>query len=222
MLPLLGLMAFSHVALADSTQPTVLSALVAEERGGVLTLEAESFYKQTATKKRAWHTTSAAVAPTSIEPDSDEAHLVGASGGAYVECLPDTRRTHADKLVKGESFSNQPGLVAILHYKVRFHLPGRYYVWARAYSTGSEDNGIHVGLNGRWPESGQRMQWCDGKNSWKWESKQRTEKEHCGKPYKIYLDIYEPGEHELLVSMREDGFELDKLMLTRNRDFRPE
>ena len=109
--------------------------------------------------------------------------------------------------------------MAVLHYKVHFSTPGRYYVWVRAYSTGSEDNGLHVGIDGTWPESGQRLQWCDGKRSWRWESKQRTQKEHCGEPYKIYLDIENPGEHTIEFSMREDGFEFDKWLMTTNREF---
>ena len=89
---------------------------------------------------------------------------------------------------------------------------------ARAHSTGSEDNGLHVGLDGEWPESGQRLQWCQGKQQWWWESKQRTEKQHCGEPYKIYLDIEQPGEHVISFSMREDGFEFDKWFMTQDRD----
>ncbi len=186
-----------------------------------MSIEAESFYKQTRAEKRAWHITSTVVAPA-LADDGDANHAEGASGGAYVECLPDTRRTHADKLILDENIAKLPGVMAVLHYRVRFATPGRYYVWARAYSTGSEDNGIHVGLDGQWPESGQRMQWCQGKNSWRWESRQRTEKEHCGEPFKIYLDIEKPGEHEIMVSMREDGFELDKLLLINATDRRPD
>jgi hypothetical protein len=67
------------------------------------------------------------------------------------------------------------------------------------------------------------MQWCDGKDSWRWESKQRTEKNHCGEPHMIYLDVDKAGEHEVMFSMREDGFEFDKLILTLDRDYeRPE
>ncbi len=77
---------------------------------------------------------------------------------------------------------------------------------------------MHVGIDGDWPASGQRMQWCTGKQSWHWESKQRTEQEHCGEPYKIYLDIEQPGEHTIAFSMREDGFEFDKWMMTTDRD----
>ncbi len=133
--------------------------------------------------------------------------------------LPDTRRTHADKLIPGENFSPQAGKMAILSYKVQITNPGRYYVWVRAYSTGGEDNGLHVGIDGQWPASGQRLQWCNGKQSWHWESKQRTEQEHCGEPYKIYFDIEQPGGHTIHFSMREDGFEFDKWLMTKDREF---
>lgn len=207
---------------ADLTRPRAGPDLVFEERDGLVAIEAEHFHKQTLTEKRAWHLTSPRHTPA-VTPDGDPPHLEGASGGAYLEILPDTRRTHDDPLIHGENFSNQPGRIGVLHYKVHFQNPGRYYVWVRAYSTGTEDNGIHVGLNGNWPASGQRLQWCDGKHSWRWESQQRTEREHCGEPYLIYLDIPTAGEHEVQFSMREDGFEFDKFLLTTNREFaRPE
>ena len=131
-----------------------------------------------------------------------------------LQALPDTRRTHDDKLIRGENFSDVPGEMAVLTYRVRFPAPGRYYVWIRAYSTGTEDNGIHVGLNGSWPESGKRMQWCEGKNAWTWASKQRTAANHCGEPGKIWLDVPSAGEHTVQFSMREDGFRFDQFRLT--------
>jgi hypothetical protein len=167
---------------------------------------------------RKWYVTSTARKPQ-VFPDGDESHEVSASGGAYIEILPDTRRNDSNKLIQGENFSNEPGKLAVLVYPVQFNTTGRYYVWVRAYSTGSEDNGLHVGLDGTWPESGQRLQWCEGKNSWQWESKQRTNEQHCGEPYKIYLDIENPGLHTIEFSMREDGFEFDKWLMTKNRDF---
>ena len=141
----------------------------------------------------------------------------------YLKLLPDTRASHDDKLIKGENFSNEPGKLAILSYPIEFENPGRYYVWVSAYSQNSEDNGIHVGLDGEWPESGQRMQWCKGKNTWRWDSMQRTEKVHCGVPGQIYLDIKEPGTHTVQFSMREDGFAMDQFLLTTDANFqRPE
>lgn len=216
------LAAGAALAAADFTRPIAGPNLVFEELDGLVAIEAEHFVAQTQTEKRGWHITSPESVPN-VQPDGDPPHLAGASGGAYVECLPDTRRTHGDKLIQGENFSNEPGKLAVLHYRVHFNTPGRYYVWVRAYSTGSEDNGLHVGIDGQWPESGQRMQWCEGKNSWRWESKQRTQTEHCGVPHAIYLDVAEAGEHEILFSMREDGFEFDKFLLTTNRQLaRPE
>lgn len=197
----------------------VLSILIAVSSAPALDLavEAESFVRQTEDSVRQWRLTSTAEQPTA-EKDGDPSHHATASGGAYLEILPDTRRTHGDKLVVGESFSNEPGKVGVLDYEVDFPEAGRYYVWVRAYSTGSEDNGIHVGLNGEWPDTGQRMQWCDGKQKWFWESKQRTAAEHCGVPHQIYLDVPTAGKHTVSFSMREDGFEFDKFLLTTDRE----
>jgi hypothetical protein len=206
------------IQAADLQAPIVSEDVVFAERDSFVAVEAEHFFQQTLTDVRAWYLTTSKDAPTTT-PDGDPAHVGGASGGAYLELLPDTRRTHADKLIKGQNFSNEPGEVAVLHYRVQFAKAGRYYVWVRAHSTGTEDNGLHVGIDGTWPESGRRMQWCAGKQAWHWESKQRTEKEHCGVPHQIYLDIAKPGEHVVHFSMREDGFEFDKWLLTTDRDF---
>lgn len=208
----------SRVLTQAGSQPIVSPDLVFEEKNGVVAVEAEHFYQQDLTRKRAWRMTTPNDVPL-VEPDGDEAHLPGASGGAYLEILPDSRRNHSEKLIHGENFSNTPGKLGILHYKIHFETTGRYYVWVRAYSSGSEDNGIHVGLDGSWPESGQRMQWCEGKRTWRWESKQRTQEQHCGEPYKIYLDIENKGTHDIMFSMREDGFEFDKFILTQDRNF---
>lgn len=214
-----GLLATSWLVTGYAKQPLVDDSVVFAEVDGVVSVEAEHFFKQTATDVRAFYLTHAELTP-SVQPDGDPNHAAGASGGAYLEILPDTRRTHADKLTRGVNFSPQPGQMAVLHYRVHFSNPGTYYVWVRAHSTGSEDNGLHVGLDGQWPDSGQRLQWCQGKQTWRWESKQRTEAEHCGEPYKIFLQIEEPGEHVISFSMREDGFEFDKFLLTTDRDFK--
>ncbi|TWU15418.1 Kelch repeat-containing protein [Allorhodopirellula heiligendammensis] len=204
--------------LAGAQQPIVDDSLVFGEVDGLVAVEAEHFFRQTETDARAFYLTHEGATPD-VQPDGDPNHSAGASGGAYLEILPDTRRTHADKLIHGTNFSPTPGKMAVLSYKVHVQNPGRYYVWVRAYSTGGEDNGLHVGIDGTWPESGQRLQWCQGKNAWRWESKQRTEKVHCGEPYKIFLDIEKAGEHTISFSMREDGFEFDKWLMTSDRDF---
>lgn len=191
-----------------------------EERNGLLAVEAEDFHAQTLHETRSWQLVHAKGPERNVDPernlaDPDEPHVAKASGRAYLELLPDTRTTHDDPLIRGTNFTNTPGEMAVLTYRVYINSPGKYYVWVRAYSTGTEDNGLHVGLDGSWPESGQRMQWCEGKHQWTWASKQRTQEEHCGLPELIYLTIEEAGYHDIHFSMREDGFEFDKWVLNQ-------
>ncbi len=196
-----------------------LSLPAAEEKDDVITVEAESYAEQTLFETRRWQITAASNEPT-IEPDGDPTHLEGASGGAYIEVLPDTRRSHEDKLINGENFTHQGGAMAVLSYPVKVSTPGRYYVWVRAYSTNSEDNGLHFGLNGEWPESGARWQTVR-KDGWHWDCNQRTEEVHTGVPMQLWLDIETAGDHEILMSMREDGAEVDQIILARSPEYRP-
>lgn len=216
------LITISSFSMAQKYSNSIVNEdVVFEEREGVVAVEAEFFYRQSKNDVRAWYRTSKNE-NAKVGRDEDGPHCKNAGNNAYVEILPDTRVTHGDKLTNGVNFTNTPGEMAILHYKVKFNNPGRYYVWVRAHSTGSEDNGIHVGLNGEWPETGARMQWCEGKQTWRWESKQRTAKVHCGVPYLIYLDIEKKGVHEITFSMREDGFEFDRFLLTKEKEYVPE
>ena len=184
-----------------------------QEVDGLVAIEAEHFSAQRFDKIRQWKLIN------SENPSSDTVQniLEAASGNAYMQILPDTRVTHDDKLIVGENFSNTPGEMAVLDYQVYFNTPGRYYVWVRCFSIGSEENGVHVGIDGTWPESGKRMQWCEGKNSWRWESSQRTEEVHCGVPGLIYLDVPASGVHTISFSMREDGFRMDKWLMINYR-----
>ncbi len=182
-------------------------AQIATEKNGFLKVEAENFYQQTKTDVRKWHVIS----------DQDKAET--ASGKKYIQILPDTRVTHGDKLIEGTNFTNEAGKMAIVHYKVNITTPGRYYIWANIYSSGSEDNGVHVGIDGKWPTSGQKMQWCEGKKSWHWDSRQRTMEVHCGLPGFIYLDIDKAGEHDIQFSMREDGFAMDQWLMTTDKHY---
>jgi len=211
----------ASVLHAQTEKPLVNEKLVFDEKDGMVAVEAELFYNQMQTVIRKWHIISSGKLPA-ILPDPDKEHINGASNNAYIEILPDTRITHSDTLTDGVNFSGTPGKMAITYYKVKINKPGRYYVWVRCYSTGSEDNGLHVGINDSWPEHGQRMQWCDNKNDWTWASRQRTENAHCGVPKEIYLDINKAGIYDIQFSMREDGFEMDKFILTTNIDYIPE
>lgn len=191
-----------------------IKPVIFEERDGIVVVESEHYYEQTLADIRKWYIIDKPFASEMSDPDDN--HASDASGSAYLESLPDTRTTHYDKLIHDENFCNQAGKMAVVHFKVHFNNPGKYYVWVRAYSTGAEDNGIHVGLDGEWPESGQRMQWCEGKNQWTWDSKQRTDADHCGVSERIFLEVKNTGLHDIQFSMRKDGFEFDKFVLTKS------
>ncbi|MDF9797915.1 hypothetical protein OKW21_003178 [Catalinimonas alkaloidigena] len=214
------LLLFLYAQSLLSAHSLVQEELVFEEVNGMLSAEAEHFYKQTHTGIRQWYLVSTEHKPTG-HADPDEVHIAGASNNAYLEILPDTRTTHDDPLIHDENFVNEPGKMAVLYYKAYINEPGRYYVWVRTHSTGTEDNGLHVGIDGQWPEHGQRMQWTV-KNQWYWDNKQRTQEVHTGVPMEIYLDIDQADEHEIMFSMREDGFEFDKWMLVKDKNYRPE
>jgi hypothetical protein len=189
---------------------------VHKQTEGIVVVEAEDFDAVDRQDHRKWHQTTADNTPD-VKPDPDPNHAAGASGGAYLEILPDTRVTHADPLVNGVSFTNTPGQCSVLYYPVMIEKPGRYYVWVRMCCTGSEDNGLHVGLDGHWPASGARLQFTGRHGLWQWDSRQRTAKVHTGVLGQIWLDIDAPGLHTIMFSMREDGFEFDRFLLTPNR-----
>lgn len=207
---------------ADAGGPTPTER-VFEEVDGRVAFEAEHYAdNDDRGTPRAWLHTSRDTTPD-VGPDPDPPHVEGASGGEYLEGLPDTRVTHDDPLVNGESFFGTPGTGPTLTYRVRFTTPGRYFVWARAVTTGTEDNGVHVGLDDEWPSSGARMQWCGARGSWLWSSAQRDSGgSACGVPRTLTLDVPSAGEHLVRFSMREDGFELDKIVLALDEGFAPE
>jgi hypothetical protein len=183
------------------------------EKDGFVMVEAENYSTQRADEIRKWYTIDADFS-TTLE-GMKENLASSASGGRYLMILPDTRVTRDNKLIQGVNFTNTPGEMAILDYRIHFQTTGRYFVWVSAFSSGSEDNGIHTGINGEWPESGARMQWCQGKNQWTWASKQRSLEKHCGVEQLIYLDIKTTGWHTVSFSMREDGFCFDRFALSK-------
>lgn len=201
--------------------PVVAGAQGYQEVDGLIVIEAEDYASQSQADIRRWIRFDSD-SPAHSYADSDETHVEGASGGAYLEILPDTRTNHDEQLIHGVNFQPEPGKMCVLTYPISVSRAGRYYVWGRAFSTGPEDNGLHLGLNGEWPASGERLQFCEGKFQWTWSSQQRRPENHCGTPLTVWLDIKEPGQHTLMVSMREDGTELDKLILALDEGFIPE
>ncbi len=192
-----------------------------EEKDGFLEIEAEAFhYNSNNGTKRDWYVRSEKN-EVPFTGESITNHSDVASGNAYIESLPDTRVTHADPLLHGENFFPIAGVGGIVSYKVKINNPGNYFVWVSAFSSGTEDNGVHIGIDETWPESGARIQWCEDKNQWKWSSAQRLPENHCGTSNTIFLNFPKTGEYIVSFSMREDGFEMDRFILTKDSNFIP-
>lgn len=191
-----------------------------QESNGIVSIEAEDFASQALVSLRRWYVIREGDTGSFIQ-DRDRNHAATASGKTYLEILPDTRTTHSDTLLSGTNFSNTPGKLGILSYNIYFNTPGEYIVWVRAFSTGGEDNGLHVGIDSTWPESGQRIQLCTGKYRWTWSSAQRVPDNHCGSPRTIHINVPEAGMHTIHFSMREDGFEFDKFIMALDQSFQP-
>ena len=206
------------LSLAFALAPLVLPSTVgaAETRRGAdyvaVIVEAED---GTARDER-WVLTDSST-PTQ-ENDPDPNHTDTASGGEYLELLPDIRIKHGDPFGPPLGFWPQPGTGPKASYTVDFPEAGRYHVHARIFATGSEDNGIHFGLNGEWPDTSKALQTCTaGDRAWRWSSRRR----HiggwpCGVEKSIWLEVPSAGTHTVMISAREDGFELDRVMLIKD------
>jgi len=180
-----------------------------------ISFEAEEYV----TKDERWVLTDASTGQLPIEEDPDGNHSDTASGGVYFEILPDIRVTHEDPMSPPVAYWGQSGQGPQMTWSVNVPEPGRYYVHGRAFSTGTEDNGLHVGIDNSWPASGRMMQFCTANlRRWAWSSAQRDAGGvgSCGIQKSLYLDIDTAGPHTIKVSGREDGFELDKIVLIKD------
>lgn len=198
------------------------------ETGGMVVVEAETYTKATPNRyqayglwinldNRRWYMQDGASnGPT---PDPDGFHG-GAAGNNYVECLPDTRVTHDDPIADGSLFGEVEG-GARLDYDIDFETAGTYYVWVRAYSTGTEDNGMHVGIDDVIPDTGWKIQHC-GQGKWNWTNAQRDSGgSSCGVNGTVKVVVDSPGVHTVSFHQREDGFEFDRFILTTDANYTP-
>jgi Tfp pilus assembly protein PilV len=69
-----------------------------EEKNGILAVEAEHFYSQSKSQIRKWYVVDKSYQSKMTDPDP--VHFITASNQQYLECLPDTRTTHDDKLTR--------------------------------------------------------------------------------------------------------------------------
>lgn len=204
------------IACSTLLQMPLISAVSADTRITedyiALTFEAEA----DDSRDERWVLMNAATPEQENDPDGN--HSDGAVGGAYIELLPDMRVTHDDEFGPPTAIWHEPGNGPEALYTLDFPEAGRYYVHIRAFSTGTEDNGVHVGINDTWPMSGRRMQFCTAGQGWQWSGNQRHSggAGACGAIKTIWVTVPEAGEHTIKLTPREDGFEADRVMLIKD------
>ncbi len=99
-----------------------------------------------------------------------------------------------------------------LDYRINFARTGTHYVWLRGLGTSGNDDSAHVGLDGGALTTSDRMRGFG--TTWKWSMATMD-----GPVATIQVGA--PGIHTLNVWMREDGFALDKLLVTTSGSYVP-
>jgi hypothetical protein len=99
-----------------------------------------------------------------------------------------------------------------LDYSVYFSTADRYYVWVRGWGISDSDDSIHAGLDGVVTENSDRINNFGDNWSWHRDTMDGTD---------AYLDVDEVGLHTFNLFMREDGFRVDKVVLTTDDGFTP-
>lgn len=103
-----------------------------------------------------------------------------------------------------------------LRYQVDFPKAGSWHVWVRGWgdAVGNEgkSDSVHVGLDGTLAGAAAMQGFPAG--GWNWSNTVR------GNGFAT-VQVTSPGKHTIDVWMREDGFEIDALLLTTDADYVP-
>jgi YD repeat-containing protein len=129
----------------------------------------------------------------------------GFAGSGFLRAEPDTGATIDD--------TTYPTTQPEARYQVTVTTPGTYHVWVRMYANDDSNNSVHTGLNGQAVASADKLT-SSTFNAWTW-----TQSTRDNAP--ATLSIPAAGVYTINVWMREDGFRLDRLLLTTNSSFTP-
>ncbi len=177
--------------------PPTRKELIQQVGGNSISIEAEDFDSNVQQGSHWWSV---------IDDDT-------ASGKKKVQCFPDLSKDSAG--VISEYAVHDPRKDAPkLDYRIQFATPGVYHVWARGQSYDHYGNSLHIGINGRSLATSDKLE-CLGENdTWIWD---RDTKDNA--PARI--EIKEAGPATLNIWPREDGIQIDKLVLTLDTNFTP-
>lgn len=158
---------------------------------GLVSIEAEHFSRRTSQGGHSWNLVTTPA---------------GFSGTGLMQAQPDSGVE-----IESGYVTRSPRL----DFDVRFVETGRHYIWVRAYAVGGDDDSCHAGLGGTAPESAARLGKLFARRQWVWTN--RVD----GSSTPAYVDVRQPGVATVNLWMGKDGFRLDKVVLTTDRNYRP-
>lgn len=109
---------------------------------------------------------------------------------------------------------------AVLTYKIKFIQSGTHYIWARASRTGGSDDSFHAGIDGTIGETSTFINF---------EGDVSAEKDTLIWIYwcnpaasAASVEVPSSGVHNFNIYIRENGFKVDKFILTTNQQYVPD
>ncbi|MFT5124675.1 MAG: hypothetical protein ACI9TH_003395 [Kiritimatiellia bacterium] len=99
-----------------------------------------------------------------------------------------------------------------LDYQVAFNRAGTHYVVLRGYGENSSDNSIHVGINGQFVDTSDRMRENEYELGWSNDTADNII---------ASLEVPSAGVHTINIWMREDGYFLQRILLSSTPNFVP-
>src|SRR6185369_11830275 len=99
-----------------------------------------------------------------------------------------------------------------LDFPVKFTTTGTYQVWIRGLGAGTGDRTVHAGLDGTGPTTADRISGFSTGYAW---SKSTLD------GVVATINVTSAGVHTVNLWMREDGFRVDRILLTTNTGFVP-
>jgi hypothetical protein len=156
------------------------------------------------------------------------AHIVSIEGEHFIERLPGQAHQWEPENTAGASIvvvraepdtgttMTHPDYLASsprLDYRVNFVTAGTHYVWIRGYADGAGSRLVHVGLDGARQEEAENIE-VENDNEWTW-----TRATVGGTA--ALIAVSSPGEHTLNIYMGDDGFRLDRVLLTSEENWTP-
>lgn len=129
-----------------------------------------------------------------------------ASGNKKVQCFPDLSKDKTVVITEYGIHDTRKDAPK-LDYRIHFNTPGVYYIWARAQSYDHYGNSFHLGMNGEPLTSSDNIKCLGENNTWIWDNDTKDKTPAT-------IEIKKAGPVTINIWPREDGIQIDKLVLT--------